>query len=84
MKVFQVDDVTWYAANSAEEATRLYVEDSETDETVLEFGPAQEVSDESLDRMNVVHVDEPGQPKQTFREFLSVFTQPGFFAGTEY
>jgi hypothetical protein len=86
MKVFQVDDGHWYAANSAEEAQALYIHDvgEEAREYVEEFGAAEEVGGDELNQRTVVEIDEPGQPTHTFAELLATCKEPGFFCTTEY
>jgi hypothetical protein len=87
MKVFQVDEVSWYAGSTAQEAVDAYVADIGTDEArelCAEFGEPQEISEADLDRLTITDVDDPGQPKRTFREALAQRTTPGFIATTEY
>ncbi len=72
MRVFQVDEENWYAAETPEEAVAAYLADvgEEAREYCDEFGPPEEVSGDALDKM-IVDVDEPGQPKHSFRELLA-------------
>ena len=87
MKVFRVDEAHWYAGSTAQEALQAYVADIGTDEVrelCTEFGEPIEIIDADLDRLTVTDIDEPGQPKHTFREALAQRKTPGFIATTEY
>jgi len=90
MKVYQVDDYSWYAAETARDAQWLYVADggAEVEEYLKEFGPPREVEGEALDRLRITVEDElkggPALGSYTFREMLALTTKPGLFATTEY
>jgi hypothetical protein len=90
MKIYQVDEGYWYAAETGEAAQEAYRQDTDPDgaEFIAEFGPAIEVSDDALDRLKVADVDEPGQPTRTFREALNEAIAAGrgacFIATSEY
>jgi hypothetical protein len=61
----------------------------EAEDFFHEFGDAIEIADEDLNRLTVTDVDEPGQPKHTFREVLDDIRaawdgRPCFVASTEF
>jgi hypothetical protein len=83
LKAFQVDDCTWYAAESAEQAAELYRKDvgEECDD-----GYPSEVPDETLDRP-IPEMDEDEVmtgDMTTMRAFLDESNGPGFLATTEW
>ena len=86
MKVFRVDEEHWYAGKDWADAIAAYLRDIgfEGIEYVQEYGEPDEIPDADLDRMIVTDVDEPGQPKQTFREALAQRKDAGFIATTCY
>lgn len=83
IKAFQVDDCTWYAAHTAEEAVDLYLHD--VGESVDDGYPT-EVTDAALDA-EIPELDEGERPTSrmtTMRAFLNEMTGPGFLATTEW
>ena len=89
--VFKVNETEWFAAENAEQAREEYrgmIGKQEADEEFAEFGEAIQMSEEDLDRLEIVDVDEPGQPKQTFRAALNDViarkASPISIASTEY
>ncbi len=81
MKCFQVDESTWYAGSTPDEAVAAYIADcgEEVREYVEEFGEPQEVTD--MSRL-VLDDDEPQGLK--LGDILAKMTKPGFVASTEY
>ena len=72
--VFKVNETEWFAAENAEQAREEYrrmIGHRAADEEFADFGEAVQMSEEDLDRLEIVEVDEPGQPKMTFREALN-------------
>lgn len=83
LKAFQVDDYTWWAAATADEAIQSYFE--ETGE-VVEDGYPTEVTDAMLDA-EIPEFDENEAPTgnmTTMRAFLNEATGPGFLATSEF
>lgn len=81
MKVFQVDENTWYAGETGKEAVEAYIADAGEDvrEYCDEFGEPQEITDMTL------HVMDDEEPNgYTLGEILAKMDKPGFVASTEY
>lgn len=85
MKAFQIDEESYYAGKTAEDATAAYLLDigDEGKDLIEEFGPARELDETELDGL-VVDVDEPGQPKHSFRQLLAQKKQAGPLASSCY
>ena len=89
IKVFQVDEATWMAAETVTEAVTCFIKDYDGDpEAVEEFGPL-ELTPEDLERLTIMDDDEPGQWSQTFAAALAQMIAngvefPTYFASTEY
>lgn len=84
LKAYYVDSMpTIYAAESAEEAARLYVEDLGADEEI-EAGYPRQVEDEELDKPTPQFDENEQQTGQmtTMRAWLEEAT-PGFLCGCE-
>ncbi len=89
IKVYAMDDCTWYAAESLESATAAYKADVGHDDDL----DPNELTDEQMDRLQFTD-DEPGAPptecgKRSFREQLVKEVANGtkfpcMFACTEY
>jgi len=91
MRVFQVTETEWYAAETPKAAREEYVKivgEEEAREPLEEFGEPEEVSYADLDRMTITSVDDAGHPTQTFRqaldEIIASGAKVGFVATTEY
>jgi hypothetical protein len=83
LKAFQVDDCTWYAAETAEQAAQVYK--SDTGEDCDDEYPT-EVSDAELDAP-IPEFDENEErtgDMTTMRAFLEEATAPGFLATSEF
>ena len=89
IKIFQVDESTFMAAETVTEAVACYIKDYDGDpEAVEEFGPV-EFTSADLERLTITDVDEPGHPTQTFAAALAEMITngvefPAYFASTEY
>ena len=88
IKVFQIDDYTWMAGATAKECFVEYVEQSGDDETLIEFGPPVELSDDDLNRLTIRSEQGDGFEEHTFAEELAMMIDrgthfPTFFASTE-
>lgn len=96
IKIFQMDDYTWYAGETAESCILKMMEDTGmTREDILcddEDFPA-EISDEQYDKYYFLEDDAEGNErkgeKKTFRQKLDEMIESGakfpcFFATTEY
>ena len=73
LKIFEVDEAEWYAAESAEAAQAEYfrtVGEEEAARVREEFGAPIEVPEELWDKKEIVEIDEPGHPTYTFRQAL--------------
>jgi hypothetical protein len=89
MKVFEMDDCTWYAGESAEDATRAFVSDCGVDEKLHEGYP-RELTAEEMEQ--TIYVEDPydkPDAKMPFREALVQMVERGaqfpcFFASTEW
>ena len=100
MKIFNMDDCTWVAAENLDDAWRAFaefygydltpegIEEARTDNQGIE---PEELSDEALDRYRFFDdMDDPeSSDSRTFREQLALMQQRGdtfpcFFATTEY
>lgn len=80
LKAFQVDDCTWYAAETAEQAAQLYKDD--TGEACDEGYPS-EVSDEQLDKP-IPEMDEDERMTGNMTTMRAFLDGPGFLATTEW
>lgn len=83
LKAFQVDDYTWYAAETAEQAAKAYKEDAGQD---VDDGYPLEVTDAQLDA-EIPEYDENEERTgnmTTMRAFLDEATGPGFLATSEF
>lgn len=83
LKAFQMDDMTWYSANSAEEAVAVYKADTGED---VDDGYPTEVTDAQLDQ-EIPEYDENEERTgrmTTMRAFLDEATGPGFLATSEH
>ena len=81
LKIFATDDTTWYAAEDAEHAATLYLQDTGDP---CEDGYPRELTDDELDA-KVPEVDEDELPTgemTTPREWLKS-ASPGFIASSE-
>ena len=95
IRIWQVTEIEWFAAETAEDALKAYAEyadmcygkDSpEAKEQLEEFGPPGLVGDEWVDKLR--YTDEDGETR-TFREELDRRIAEGdafpqFFATSEY
>lgn len=91
LHVFQITECDWYAGENSESCRLEYrktVGDEEADIHFREFGDPIQMSEEELDKLTIVDVDEPGQPRHTFRKALDDVREsgkwPAFIASTEY
>lgn len=85
MKAFQMDDYTWYAAETAEQAVQAYKDDTGED-VITEDGYPSEVSDTRLDA-EIPEYDENEERTgrmTSMRVFLEEATGPGFLASSEW
>jgi hypothetical protein len=85
MKAFQVDDYTWYAAETAEQAIEVYKADTGED-VDTDDGYPSEVSDARLDA-DIPEYDENEMRTgrwTNMRTFLEEATGPGFLASSEF
>lgn len=82
LKVFRMNDFDCFADYSLEEAIKHYKEMSLIDDD--EIDDPREYSEEELDALKIVEIDEPNHPTHTFKEWLDGFDKPGFFSSTEY
>lgn len=85
MKAFQIDDYTWYAAETAEQAAQAYKADTGED-VDTEDGYPSEVSDQRLDA-EIPEYDENEQRTgrmTSMRAFLDQTAGPGFLASSEW
>lgn len=81
MKAYAMDDEpTIYAADSAEEASRLY---GETGALPLEDGYPRELTAEELDaeQLEYDENEEPTGESTTIRRWLEAATEPGYLCG---
>jgi hypothetical protein len=84
MKIYAMDDETWYSAESIQEATRLYM-DSMGDGHEFDDGYPRELTDAEYDK-EIPDFDEDERPTgqmTTPRAWLAD-AQPGFLAGTNW
>jgi hypothetical protein len=89
IKVWQVTDVEWFAAATAEDALKAFAEYAGDcyEELLEEFGEPEELSDAALDRLQFT--DEDDGVSRSFREELAKRIADGgafpqFFATSEY
>lgn len=90
IKVYEMDDCTWYAAETAEDASRAYTEDTSGD-LIPEEGYPRELTAEDMERLTfVTDLYNPEQSESmTFAEALTRQVAEGkefpcFFATTEF
>ena len=90
-RVFRMDDYDWWIARSLEEAKASYKNEVGVDDKDIE--DARELTEEELDRLHYVDVDEGERPvkksRRTFRAELAQriaagLSKPELFACTEY
>ena len=86
IKIFQVDDTEWYAAETQEEAIAEAMRLTGEDRAFYEEETQGEVSDEAMDRLHFIEED---GIKKTFRQKLDEMIRAGekfpcIFAMTEY
>jgi hypothetical protein len=91
IKVFLLDDCTWYAGESVESVRRAYIEDTgdEAEEVLAECGEPEQLDEEDLDAMTFNDFENGKTVTRTFREQLAKIiadgeTFPCMFATTEY
>ena len=91
MKIYEMDDCTWFAAASAEEAIQGYRElvGEDADEYLEESGGPYELADEGLDRLIYHDFVDGSETTRTFREQLNKMIADGekfpcMFATTEF
>ena len=87
IKIYSMDDCTWYAAESEESAIAAYAADTDLEASDMDVF---EVSDLAMD--SLMFSDDPGvtnATRRTFREQLAIEVADGthfpcLFASTEY
>jgi hypothetical protein len=85
-----MDDSTWYAANSLEDATRIYLEHTGATRADLADDLPRELSDEEMETTMYVEHGFAGEPYEiTFRRALELMIAqgkkfPDLFASTDY
>jgi ribosomal protein L16 Arg81 hydroxylase len=89
MKVIQMNDCDWMAAETVEQATDEYIAKYGGDEHELAEDQPTELSDEAMNCLMFNACDEEPPTKRTFREQLDKLIADGqefpcFFASTEY
>lgn len=92
IRVWQVDEVNWYAAETLEEARQAYRDDIGSDaanECMSDCAEPEPVTEEEMLKYKMCHIDEPGHPIVTFAEALKEMIDngikfPAAFASTEY
>ena len=71
-RVFKMDDCDWWLARTLEEARQSYQHETGVDDEAIE--DARELSDEEMDRLTFVDVDDGERPvaesRRSFREEL--------------
>ena len=87
IKVFEMDDCTWYAGESSESVTAKYL--TEGGDGYDDADPPVELSEETLKRLTFSDVSGPVIVKRSFREELDRMIAAGkefpcFFATTEF
>lgn len=86
LKIYEVDDGWFYMANTAEEASNLYVTESEID---LEYYDWQtlEVSNERMEKIRIFDDSDEKiySMKEYFEDWVSRGTAvPGYFCSSDY
>lgn len=87
IKIYSMDNCTWYAAESEESAIAAYAADTDLEASDMDVS---EVTDEGMD--SLIFSDDPGSTNaasRTFREQLAIEVADGthfpcLFASTEY
>ena len=92
IKIFKMDDYTFYAGETAEDCIKAYIEDTgmDKDELISDESPPYELTDEDLEIYTILIEDENQDIKesQSFKARLINMIEEGeefpcYFAGSE-